>query len=95
LHALTVGAIGTMLLAVMSRAALGHTGRALRAHPVTVAAYALVSTAALLRIAAVEQPGQYSALLMASGLTWTGGFAAFLWIYTPILATSRPDGRDG
>jgi uncharacterized protein involved in response to NO len=40
LHALSVGAIGTMLLAVMSRAALGHTGRPLRAHAPTVGAYA-------------------------------------------------------
>jgi uncharacterized protein involved in response to NO len=47
LHALTIGCFGTMMLAVMSRAALGHTGRAIRAHPLTVAAYVLVSAAAL------------------------------------------------
>lgn len=95
LHALTVGAIGTMLLAVMSRAALGHTGRALRAHPITVGAYLLVSVAALLRIAATEFPDSDFNLLTASGAAWAGGLALFLWIYTPILATSRPDGRDG
>lgn len=95
LHTLTIGAIGTMLVAVMSRAALGHTGRPLRAHPVTVAAYALVSAAALLRIAATELPDIYCALLAGSGIAWTGGFVLFLWIYTPVLATSRPDGHDG
>ena len=95
LHALTVGAVGTMLLAVMSRAALGHTGRVLRAHPVIVAAYVLVSVAALLRIAATELPDTYLNLLMVSAVAWTGGFALFLWIYTPILTMPRPDGRPG
>ncbi|MBV9153847.1 MAG: NnrS family protein [Alphaproteobacteria bacterium] len=46
LHALTAGAMGTMLLAVMSRAGLGHTGRALKAHPATVGSYLLISIAA-------------------------------------------------
>ena len=56
LHALTIGAIGTMLLAVMSRAALGHTGRPLRAHAPTVGAYVLISVAAVLRLAAALIP---------------------------------------
>src|SRR5262249_14161214 len=67
LHALTVGAIGTMLLAVMSRAALGHTGRPLKAHAQTVGAYVLISVAAMLRVAAALIPTAYMDLLMASG----------------------------
>jgi uncharacterized protein involved in response to NO len=95
LHALTAGAMGTMLLAVMSRAGLGHTGRALRAHPATVGSYVLVSIAALLRITASLLPELYSKLLVGSGIAWTLAFVLFLFVYGPILTTARPDGRPG
>jgi uncharacterized protein involved in response to NO len=95
LHALTAGAMGTMLLAVMSRAGLGHTGRALRAHPATVVSYVLVSIAALLRITASLLPELYSKLLVGSGIAWTLAFVLFLFVYGPILTTARPDGRPG
>jgi uncharacterized protein involved in response to NO len=95
LHGLTVGAIGTMMLAVMSRAALGHTGRPLAAHPITVAAYALVSLAALLRIAAAFSPELYLPLLEAAGTFWALAFFLFLSIYAPILIRPRIDGRPG
>ena len=91
LHALTVGAITTMLLAVMSRVGLGHTGRPLKAHPVTVGAYVLVSVAALLRIGATVVPGFYSELLAGSGAVWSFAFLLFLFIYAPILAGPRAD----
>lgn len=95
LHALTVGAIGTMLLAVMSRAGLGHTGRTLKAHPATVAAYLLISVAAVLRMAATFLPLAFSELLIASSLAWSAAFLLFLSIYAPILVAPRPDGRPG
>jgi NnrS protein len=56
LHALTVGAIGTMTLAVMTRASLGHTGHALSAGQVTKAAYSLVTIAAVLLARSIERP---------------------------------------
>jgi len=95
LHALTIGAIGTMLLAVMSRAALGHTGRPLNAHALTVGAYVLISVAAVLRVAAALIPTAYMDLLIASGITWPVGFALFLCVYAPILVMPRPDGKFG
>ena len=95
LHALTVGAIGTMLLAVMSRAALGHTGRPLNAHALTGGAYALISVAAVLRVAAALIPTAYMDLLIASGITCAVGFALFLCVYAPILVMPRPDGKFG
>lgn len=52
LHALTVGAIGTMTLAVMTRASLGHTGRALVAGPRMTTIYAPITLAAVLRVLA-------------------------------------------
>ncbi|HEX2566021.1 MAG TPA: NnrS family protein [Burkholderiales bacterium] len=84
LHALTVGAIGTMTVAVMTRATLGHSGRPLAAGPGTIALYLLVFLAALLRLLA-PLSGHYAALISLSGFAWSAGFAIFLFVYTPLL----------
>jgi uncharacterized protein involved in response to NO len=95
LHALTIGAFGTMLIAVMSRVALGHTGREIVAQPVTVAAYLAVTLAGLIRISVYVLPAQYaSTTLLASGALWCIAFSLFLWIYVPILFTRRADAGD-
>lgn len=90
LHAMTAGAIGTMILAVTSRAALGHAGRPLRASAPTVAAYVLVIAAALTRLLF-----PYGAGLMAAGALWCAGWALFSAVYWPILTRPRADGRPG
>jgi uncharacterized protein involved in response to NO len=95
LHVLTVGCIGTMMLAVMSRVALGHTGRPLLAHPVTMLAYAAVTAAALLRIAAGLLPELWSELLIGAAAAWAVAFGLFLAVYAPILLCQRIDGRPG
>jgi uncharacterized protein involved in response to NO len=84
-----------MLLAVMSRASLGHTGRQLVAPPAAVAAYLLVSVAALLRILAAVWSDPALPLLVASGLCFAAAFAAFLAAYAGPLLLSRPDGKPG
>ena len=93
LHALTVGAVGTMMMAVMSRAVLGHTGRKLVTHPVMVAAYSLISLAALLRIFAGVLPA--AAVMAASGIAWSLASVLFLVVYAPILMRPRVDGQPG
>jgi uncharacterized protein involved in response to NO len=95
LHGLTVGAFGTMILAVMTRAILGHTGRALAVGPATVAAYALVSLAALARLAATAFGDAYMAWLEVAGVAWLLAFALFLGAYGPMLLRPRIDGRPG
>jgi uncharacterized protein involved in response to NO len=92
-HALTSGAITTMIVAVASRAALGHTGRALRSHPLLTAAYVLITSAAVFRVAATVGPGA-RILLMVSATAWTAGFLCFVWRYAPILTLAkRPSSR--
>ncbi len=86
LHALTVGAMGTMTLAVMTRATLGHSGQSLRAGPGTAMIYGLVSAAALLRILAPFAPNDATTLLGLSGLCWIGAFGLFVVLYGPLLA---------
>ncbi len=89
MHALTAGAMGTMTLAVMTRAILGHTGRALHADAPTNTLFALVSTAAGLRIAAAWSIEAQADLIEFSGLAWIGAFALFLAKYGPMLVAPR------
>ena len=90
LHALATGGIGTMVLAVMSRASLGHTGRPLVAPPSVVAAYALVSLAAVLRaFGPALLPQVYNEIMLAAGLAWLAAFVTFTLVYFPILTTAR------
>ena len=96
LHALTAGAFSTMILAVMSRATLGHTGRELVASTIVVAAYWLIGAAALLRVfGPILWPDAGWIWMAASGALWSLAFLLFLVVYAPILCRPRIDGRAG
>lgn len=97
IHALGSGAVGLMILAVMTRASLGHTGRRLASPPAATAAYLLVASGALLRVIAAAAPDMVFSheMLVASGLLWSAGFAAFVAGYARMLTTPRTDGRPG
>ncbi|HEX7970448.1 MAG TPA: NnrS family protein [Stellaceae bacterium] len=92
LHALTVGAIGTMTLAVMTRASLGHTGRPLAAGSGTTAIYVLVTLAAVLRLLAPLGGTQYLLVLALAGAAWSGAFGLFVLLYLRPLALPRVKG---
>jgi uncharacterized protein involved in response to NO len=84
-HAWTAGAFGIMTLAVMSRASLGHTSRALVASPALQAVYAVAFAAALTRICAVLHPEWNEALLPIAAFAWSAAFLGFASLYAPIL----------
>lgn len=88
-HALTAGAMGTMILAVMTRASLGHTGRELRAGPATTLIYFLVTAGAVLRVAAPLTLADYRLGMEVAGLCWIGAYVLFVLSYGPILFSSR------
>ena len=95
-HALGAGAAGSMILAVMTRAALGHTGRPLRAHPVTVAAYWLLTAAVAVRVfMPALLPAHYTAVVMTAGTLWFAAFLLYVAVYAPVLLTPRIDGKPG
>jgi len=79
----------------MSRAALGHTGRPLRAPPLVVASYVLVAAATIARLAAPLAPARSLLLLELSGASWTLAFAAFAIGLGPVLLQPRVDGPPG
>jgi uncharacterized protein involved in response to NO len=89
LHALTAGAIGTMILGVMTRATLGHTGHALTAGAGTTAIYTFITLATLARLAVWWLPVRYDLLLQLAGLAWIAAFLLFLAIYGPMLLGPR------
>lgn len=96
LHAHAVGALGTMILGVMTRVALGHTGRELHVKPSIAVAYVLLSLGALVRVFAPSiVPTAYLPMLTISGALWTAAFVLFLVVYAPILTSPRVDGKPG
>jgi uncharacterized protein involved in response to NO len=84
MHALTAGAMATMILAVMTRASLGHTGRKLKAGIATSALYVCVTLGAALRVLAALGVGEYRLGIEAAGFVWALAFVIFVLVYGPM-----------
>jgi len=96
IHALTLGAISALMIAMMMRSSLGHTGRPLEASKADSIAFALVQIAAVVRVlGTVAVPAVYQGAVIASGVLWSLAFAIFLLRYGPMLTRPRVDGRPG
>ncbi len=95
-HLLTVGGMGGLILAMISRVSLGHTGRPLSPPKSMTMAYILVSLAAIIRaFGPWLLPDKTLLLIDISGGLWIGAFLIFTASYAPMLMTSRKDGRPG
>jgi uncharacterized protein involved in response to NO len=95
-HALAVGALGGIIMGMITRTARGHTGRPLSVTPAEIAAYGLVMTAAVLRVLLpLAIPSLYVASLVMAAAAWSVAFLIYLWIFTPWLMQTRLDGKDG
>ncbi|SDJ90757.1 NnrS family protein [Microbulbifer yueqingensis] len=90
-HALAVGGIGGLILAMISRVSLGHTGRLLAVPPLMPLAFAALSFSALARVFWAPAPAGFLAAVAA----WVVGYGLFLVYYTPVLFRARPDGHPG
>ncbi len=88
-HALAVGAMGGLILAMMARVSLGHTGRALQPPQAMAWAFGLLNLGALIRVSAG------SSWLWLAALCWAVAFALFAWHYAPMLCQARVDGHPG
>jgi uncharacterized protein involved in response to NO len=96
IHALTVGAIASLMVAMMMRSALGHTGRPLVAGRAEIFAFVLLQLAAIVRVLASSiASGVYREAMIVSAVLWTTAFAVFLFRYWAILTRPRVDGRAG
>lgn len=95
LHVLGIGAVGGMTLAVMSRATLGHSGRALVAPAPIALAYALIPLAVVLRWAGSAFPGSfYMPGVIGSGLVWCLAFVLYLSALWPVFFGPRANGSE-
>jgi uncharacterized protein involved in response to NO len=91
IHAFTAGAIGTMVLAVMTRVSRGHTGRSLEADRTTTPIYAAIIVAGATRVAAAFVVASSLFLLQISALLWMATFLLFASAYRPTLVSPRID----
>jgi uncharacterized protein involved in response to NO len=95
-HVLAVGAIGGLILGMITRTALGHTGRPLKAGASETAMYNLVQLGVLTRLAAaLASDGARDASLLAAAIFWSAAFLLYLAVYAPYLVRARIDGREG
>ena len=95
-HALGAGVLATMILAVMTRVALGHTGRPLVVSRAIGFSYLLLTLAALLRVFGIALfPAHYLLTLTAAAIAWMLAFGTFLVVYSPVLWWQRADGKPG
>jgi uncharacterized protein involved in response to NO len=91
-HALTIGAIASLMVAMMTRSALGHTGRPLKAGWVEIGSFMLLQTAAIVRIVpGIVWPQHYPAFLIGSAILWSLAFVVFVFGYWTILTRPRID----
>jgi len=96
LHSITVGAIGGMILAMISRVTLGHTGRQLTPPRLIVLAYVFILLAAAIRIIVPAWFSEFSYLgITVSGVLWVLAFSIYFVFYAPMLLTKRIDNRPG
>jgi len=94
-HALGVGGIGLMILAVMTRVSLGHTGRAMVLPRGMALAYWALIIAALMRVGTAITWIPATGGLLISGSLWIAAYASFVIFYWPVLSRPREDGKPG
>ncbi|MGM0766491.1 MAG: NnrS family protein [Pseudomonadota bacterium] len=94
-HAAGTGAVGCLILGVIARVSLGHTGRPLALPGGMVAAFVAIHLAALIRVLTAFDALPWHAGIGLSTLLWLLAYGIFLLRYTRILASPRPDGRPG
>jgi uncharacterized protein involved in response to NO len=95
-HALTVGSMAGLILGMITRTTLGHTGRPLKAGRAERCMFTLIQLSAAARVAsALGLDTSHGMLLVASAVCWTTAFIAYGVVYMPYLTRARVDGKPG
>jgi uncharacterized protein involved in response to NO len=95
-HALAVGSMAGLIIGMMTRTALGHTGRPLKSGAAEVAMYWLIQLGALARVcAAVGPAGARDACLVVAAVAWSLAFWLYVVVYGRYLWQVRIDGKEG
>ncbi len=94
-HALAVGSMAGLIMGMITRTTLGHTGRPLLAGKMETAMFVLIQLGAFARVAAALMPGFYKMGIMLAGTAWSAAFLLYLVVYAPYLMRPRIDGKEG
>lgn len=89
IHSLTVGAMATMILAMISRVSLGHTGRAIIVGDTMKIAFLAIVSAFVVRVFGIYIIDDYLLTLSLSALLWIIAFGLFVIVYTPIMVKPK------
>ncbi|SHE97037.1 uncharacterized protein involved in response to NO [Microbulbifer donghaiensis] len=95
IHSLTVGAMGIMILAMIARVSLGHTGRAIQVGRLMNGAFLILTAAFLVRVFGNFAFSDYSHIFKAATALWVLAYGCFFVLYLPILTRPRIDGQPG
>ncbi len=90
MHALTIGGIGGMVLAMTTRVSLGHTGRPLHARRITVIAYCMLILTVATRLSGPLLGELYIQTVETAAIGWMLTFLLFFWVYWPVLTRKNP-----
>ncbi len=95
IHALTFGCMGLMIIGIIHRVSLGHTGRAIRGNATSHFAYLLLGVGAVTRVfGPIVSPSNYIFWIKLSGVFWIVSFLMIGIVIVPMLLTARIDGKE-
>jgi uncharacterized protein involved in response to NO len=89
-HAFAAGSMGGLIIGMITRTAMGHSGRPVRAGRCEVVMYALIHIAALSRVVAALVPSVYLIGISISGVAWMAAFLLYAVSYAPLLLGIGP-----
>lgn len=93
-HVLTIGSMAGLIVGMITRTALGHTGRPLTAGRSELAMYLLIQAGVVTRMLAAGNVMRSSMLIVTAAL-WSAAFILYIAVYAPYLTAPRVDGREG
>ncbi|MEG3768712.1 NnrS family protein [Alteromonas sp. 14N.309.X.WAT.G.H12] len=96
LHVFTTGGMGLMILSMIARVSLGHSGRIIKPKPLISCGFVMIFIAAILRTLFIALwPSNIMHWLTLGAIGWVAAYLIYVLVYFPILTTPRPDGRPG
>jgi uncharacterized protein involved in response to NO len=95
LHAVLIGFLGSLAIAMVTRVTCGHSGRTLAADKVTWMLFLVFQLAAVSRIAAEAFPAHYADLVTLASAVWFSCFGLWAWRNAPVYLSPRQDGMPG
>ena len=96
IHLFAIGALGGLILAMIARVTMGHTGRAIYQGPNMALAFAALILAAWIRgLGVAFMPEHLMMWVNVSATLWVFAFGMYLWRFGYMLMTPRADGHPG